>query len=205
MRPLAADAWRRGWAAWNIEYRRVGAGGGWPTTFTDVAAAVDHLAGLADRHRLDLGRVVAAGHSAGGHLALWLATRPGLPAGAPGAAPRVAVSAAVSQAGLADLRAAEGAGLGEGAVAALLAGSSGAVPDRYDLASPIERLPVGVPTLCVHGREDPTVPVSQSEAWVAAARAAGDEAELVVFAGGHHDVLDPGHESWHAIAERVLS
>ena len=72
------------------------------------------------------------------------------------------------------------------------------------LASPIVRLPVGVPTLCVHGRADPTVPISQSETWVAAARAAGDEAELVAYAGGHFEVLEPSHESWQAIVERVL-
>ena len=205
MGPLAADAVGRGWAVWNIEYRRVGAtGGGWPTTFTDVASAVDHLGTLADEHRLDLAQVVAVGHSAGGHLALWLAGRPGLPGNAPGAAPVVAVTAAVSQAGISDLRSGAEAGLGGGAVAVLLGGSPAAVPERYDLASPIERLPVGVPTLCVHGRADPTVPLSQSEAWVAAARAAGDEAELVVYAGGHFEVLEPTHESWQAIVERVL-
>ena len=205
MSPLAAAAVEQGWAVWNIEYRRMGEpGGGWPTTFTDVGSAVDHLATLAEEHRLDLAQVVAVGHSAGGHLALWLATRPGLPAGAPGAAPVVAVAAAVSQAGVTDLRAAAEAGLGDGAVAALLGGSPAAVPERYDLASPIVRLPVGVPTLCVHGRADPTVPISQSEAWVAAARAAGDEAQLVAYAGGHFEVLEPTHESWQAIVERVL-
>lgn len=200
MDPLAVDAVGRGWAVWNIEYRRVGeAGGGWPTTFADVGAAVDHVATLAGTHRLDVSRVVAVGHSAGGHLALWLATRPGLPADAPGAAPMVEVAAAVSQAGVADLRASEEAGLGGGAAAALLGGSPTAVPERYDLASPIERLPVGVPTLCVHGEGDPIVPIAQSEAWVAAARAAGDEAELVSFDGGHFEVLDPSHESWQAV------
>lgn len=206
MDPLAADAVGRGWAVWNIEYRRVGEpGGGWPTTFADVGAAVDHLATLAGAHRLDLARVVAVGHSAGGHLALWLATRPGLPGDAPGAAPAVAVAAAVSQAGVADLRAAEEAGLGGGAAAALLGGSPTAVPERYDLGSPIERLPTGVPTLCVHGRGDRIVPIAQSEAWVAASTAAGDEAELVTFAGGHFEVLDPGHESWQAVVEKMLT
>lgn len=204
MDPLAGNAVRRGSAVWNIEYRRVGEpGGGWPTTLADVGAAVDHLATLASEHHLDLARVVAAGHSAGGHLALWLATRPGLPDDAPGAAPAVVITAAVSQAGVADLRASEEAGLGGGAAAALLGGSPTAVPDRYDLASPIERLPVGVPTLCVHGGGDPIVPIAQSEAWVAAARAAGDEAELVSFSGGHFEVLDPDHESWQAVVERL--
>ena len=87
MRPLAADLAGRGFAAWNLEYRRVGQpGGGWPGTFQDVAAGLDHLAELAGREPLDLDRLVVAGHSAGGHLALWSAARPGLPAGAPGRA-----------------------------------------------------------------------------------------------------------------------
>src|SRR5215471_72121 len=73
----AADALcARGAGVWSIEYRRLGQdGGGWPGTFRDVAAGLDHLRVLAPRHRLDLGRVVAVGHSAGGHLALWLAAR----------------------------------------------------------------------------------------------------------------------------------
>jgi acetyl esterase/lipase len=84
MRGLAGDLVRRGWAVWNIEYRRLEAGGGWPTTFEDVAHAIDQLAVLEDP-RLDLERVTILGHSAGGHLALWAASRPNLPAGAPGA------------------------------------------------------------------------------------------------------------------------
>ena len=195
-----------GFATWNIEYRRVGdAGGGWPGTFHDVAAGAAYLFHHAPKLGIDPARVAILGHSAGGHLALWLATRPGLPGDAPGAAPAVAVAAAVSQAGVADLRASEEAGLGGGAAAALLGGSPTAVPERYDLGSPIERLPTGVPTLCVHGRGDRIVPIAQSEAWVAASTAAGDEAELVTFAGGHFEVLDPGHESWQAVVEKMLT
>ena len=88
MRGLVGDLVRRGWAAWNVEYRRLGGGGGWPATFVDVAAAIDHLAAL-ERHpelgqALDLDRVSVLGHSAGGHLALWVAGRERLSAGAPG-------------------------------------------------------------------------------------------------------------------------
>src|ERR1700677_1310495 len=79
-RPLAADLAARGYAAWNLEYRRSGGGGGWPTTFEDVAAGIDLLAALP----VETSRVVAVGHSAGGHLGVWAAGRAGLPAGAPG-------------------------------------------------------------------------------------------------------------------------
>ena len=123
-RPLAVDLANAGLAAWNIEYRRVGTGGaagdgGWPTTFLDVAVAVDLLAGPVQEAaggRLPLDRVIAAGHSAGGHLAGWLAARPGLPPGAPGAAPAVLLRGAVSQAGVLDLVDAAEQRLGAGAV-----------------------------------------------------------------------------------------
>ena len=104
MRGLAGDLARRGWAAWNIEYRRVGDGGGWPTTFQDVAAAVDHLADV--QAPIDLARVSVLGHSAGGHLALWAAGRENLPQGAPGALdgePAVILRRAIAQAGVCDL------------------------------------------------------------------------------------------------------
>ena len=185
---LARDVVQHGWAAWNIEYRRVGQqGGGWPGTLEDVAAAVDALADLDALAGLDvpldLERVVAVGHSAGGHLALWLASRPGLPAGTPGAAPRVTVAAAVSLAGVADLVAGADEGLGRDACQELLGGGPDDVPDRYAMASPMARLPLAVPLLAVHGDADDRVPISQSETFVAAAAAAGDRAELVALAG----------------------
>ena len=87
MTPLARDLAARGFAAWNIEYRRVGQeGGGWPGTLEDVAAAADAVPGL---DGVDPSRVVTVGHSAGGHLALWLAARHRIAAGAPGAEPRL--------------------------------------------------------------------------------------------------------------------
>ena len=155
MRPLAADLAGRGFAAWNLEYRRVGQpGGGWPGTCEDVAAGLDHLAGLAGREPLDLDRLVVAGHSAGGHLALWSAARPGLPAGAPGAGPLVAPRLAVSLAGVCDLHAGAAGGIGEGAVAEFLGATPDQAPERYLLASPRARLPLGVAQLLVHGDAD---------------------------------------------------
>ena len=101
MTPLARDLAGRGIAAWNIEYRRVGQeGGGWPGTLEDAAAAADAVVGL---EGVDATRVVTVGHSAGGHLALWLAARHRIAAGAPGADPRVRPCGAVSQAGVGDL------------------------------------------------------------------------------------------------------
>jgi acetyl esterase/lipase len=200
-RPLAADLAARGWAAVAVEYRRVGAGGGWPTTLTDVAAAIDALAdadlvGEDVAARLDLTDVTVVGHSAGGHLAAWSAGRSRLPAGAPGASPRVPVTAAVSQAGVLDLTAAVAADLGSAATVEFLGGSPEELPDRYAAADPVRLLPTGVPVLCVHGEADTTVPLDQSERYAAAAAAAGDRVEVTVVPGDHMVVIDVAGEAW---------
>lgn len=195
MTPLAHDLARRGYAVWNIEYRRVGqAGGGWPGTLEDAASAIDHLTAI---EQVDVGRVVTIGHSAGGHLAVWLAARHRLPAGAPGATPRVRPGAAVSQAGVVDLVRGDADDLGGGACAALLGGGADEVPDRYAVASPTSLLPLGLPVLLVHGSRDEDVPASQSSDFADAARRAGDPVELIEFDGADHfDVIEPEHDAW---------
>lgn len=200
MDALCADLAARGWAAWNLEYRRLGlrSRGGWPATFLDVAAGVDHVAAL--DAPLDLARIAAIGHSAGGHLALWAAARAGLPAGAPGAGPAVPVSRAVSQAGIGDLVEGARLRLSRGVVEQLLGGPPERRPDRYAVASPAARLPLGVPQLLVHGELDDTVPVEMSRGYHARALAAGDDAELVVLPGsGHYEHLDPGSDAWGTV------
>jgi acetyl esterase/lipase len=207
-RPLAADLAAAGIAAWNVEYRRVGGGGGWPETLVDVAAALDALADInvpGFCPGLDLARVVAVGHSAGGHLATWLATRPGLPPGAPGAAPRVQLRGVVSQAGVLDLVDAAHRRVGGSAVPDLLDGMPEEVPERYELSSPIARLPVGVPVVCVHGTADRNVPIRQSERYVAAARSAGDAVELRTLPGADHfAVIDASSREWATCREATL-
>ncbi|WP_369138938.1 alpha/beta hydrolase family protein [Modestobacter versicolor] len=195
-RPLAADLAARGWAAVAVEYRRVGAGGGWPTTLADVAAALDALPDVPGAARLDLTDVTVVGHSAGGHLAAWAAGRGRLPADAPGAGPRVAVTAAVLQAGVLDLTAAVAADLGAGATVDLLGGTPAEVPERYRAADPVQLLPTGAAVLCVHGAGDTTVPLEQSRRYAAAAEAAGDRVEVAVVPGDHMVVLDLTHEAW---------
>jgi acetyl esterase/lipase len=198
-RPLAADLAGAGFAAVAVEYRRVGEGGGWPGTLEDVAAALDCLPGLPDAARLDLTDVTAVGHSAGGHLAAWLAARHRLPEGAPGAAPRVRVTAAVLQAGVLDLAAAHERGLGSGAVRAFLGGAPDEVPQRCAGADPVRLLPTGAAVLCVHGAADDVVPVEQSERYATAAAAAGDRVELRVVPGDHMVLIDPASHAWATV------
>jgi acetyl esterase/lipase len=202
MTPLAHDLGRRGIAAWNIEYRRVGqSGGGWPGTLADAASAIDHVAELDE---VDCGRVVSLGHSAGGHLAVWLAGRYRLPAGSPGAAPRVRPRAGIAQAGVLDLVRGSTENLGNGACEELLGGRPGGVPERYAVASPAALVPIGVPVLLVHGAGDDVVPPTQSRDYAAAALAAGDIVEAIELPGvDHFDVIEPQSNAWAAVVERL--
>jgi acetyl esterase/lipase len=183
MERLCSDLAGRGYSAWNVEYRRVGAGGGWPSTFEDVEAATRDAAG----EGLPL---VTLGHSAGGHLALWAAGRCG-------------ADLAVAQAGVTDLRDAWDRGLSARAAGELLGGSPEEVPERYATTSPAELVPLGIRQVVVHGRHDDVVPPEMSSAYVERARSAGDDVELVECDEGHFECLDPASESWAAIVERL--
>ncbi|MEX1162576.1 MAG: alpha/beta hydrolase [Nitriliruptor sp.] len=197
MADLARDLANRGFASWNLEYRRVGpTGGGFPGTLLDVAAGTDHLAAVAEEAPIDLDRVAVVGHSAGGHLALWFGSRGRLPAGAPGASDPLRPCAVVAQAPVASL--VDAVPLGDGAVTDFLGGEPDEVADRYAIADPMALVGHGVPVLLVHGRSDETVPVDQSERYEAAASAAGDPVELVTGAGDHFAVIDPGDPLWDA-------
>ena len=182
---LAGALAERGWDVWRPEYRSVGFDGGWPATLDDVAAAIDHLAdpdlGLAT------GPLVALGHSAGGHLAVWATTRD---------TARVPVHAAISLAGVLDLRRAESDDLGGGATTGFLGGSSAEHPDRYAAADPARRIVRDARVRIVHPTGDDVVPVSQAHAYLDAARAAGQDAELAVCDGDHGVVIEPGHASF---------
>nr|WP_225753326.1 alpha/beta fold hydrolase [Actinotalea sp. Marseille-Q4924] len=188
-----------GWAVWNLEYRPVGDGGGWPRTFEDAASGTDALADVAREAGLPLHRVVAIGHSAGGTLAAWLGARHLLPAGAPGADPRVRPTAVCAQAGVLDMVTAAREDVGRGAVTDLLGSGPDEDPERYAVTSPAALVPSGVPVLALTGAEDDVVPPRQSAAFVAAAVRAGDDARLEVVPGeGHMEHLDPTAACWGA-------
>jgi len=199
MTPLAKAVARRGWMAWNVEYRRLGVfagGGGWPETLFDIAASIDHLATI---ENADLGRVVICGHSAGGQLALWAAARSQLRAGSPGADPQVGIRGSVSLAGLVNLREADRLGLGADAVAKFLQGHWAQQEERYRHASPAELAPLGVPQALIHGVDDTTVPPSMSRNYQVQASAAGDDARYVAVADtAHRDLIDPSGPGWAA-------
>jgi acetyl esterase/lipase len=170
---VAHDLVARDWAVWNIEYRRLGDGGGWPATFDDVRTAIEAQPVEADR-------VVAIGHSAGGQLAAW-------------AAGEVPLSGVIAQAGALDLPELWRLGTSDHVVRQLLGGSPDEVPERYDAATP--RPPAGLPLLLVHGALDEDVPVSMSREFAAA-----NDADLVVIDDeGHYEHLEPDSRCWAAV------
>ena len=196
---VAAHLAGRGWLVWNVDYRPSSAP--WPATLSDTAAAYDHLVTGRYADRVDPERLSVVGHSAGGHLALWLASRDRLPAGAPGGQRRGPQPAAVvAQAPVAALADGARERLGGGAVVALVGGTPEQVPERYAVADPVALLPTGVRTVCVHAAGDDVVPHSQSEKYVAAA---GSAAELVQYPGGHFEHLDPESEACSAMREAL--
>jgi acetyl esterase/lipase len=188
---VAAALAAEGYVVANVEYRRVGAGGGWPTTFTDVALAADTLPALVERKhpgRVDHSRIVYAGHSAGGQLAMWAALRDRLPHAAPGrAAAPAQVAGVVALAPVADLAGAHRLGQSRGAVAELLGGGPEQVPDRYAATDPTALGVPPVPFVLVHGDRDEVLPVEMSHRYQAAFGA-----KLIEPPGaGHFDLIDP--------------
>jgi acetyl esterase/lipase len=205
MRPLAAALADAGIATWNIEYRRLGdAGGGWPGTFRDVAAGTDFLRTLAKDHALDLTRVIAIGHSAGGHLALWLAARQNVPGTSDVyVANPMPLNGVVSLDGPADLKAVipdQKRICGAPVITDLIGGSPEERPDRYRAASPAELLPLGVRQEFFAGR----MFGAQAAPYEAAARAAGDRIQTTVLpAGGHFIFIDPQSDIWPQVLTSV--
>lgn len=200
-----------GVATWNVEYRRYdNAGGGWPGTFRDAADGADYVRTLAKTHNLDTTRVVVAGHSAGGHLALWLASRRTLGATSPlaGGTP-LALTGVVSIGGIADLAefyTREKDSCGNPAVESLLGDVPERVPDRVRDASPIARLPLRVPSAHIAGDRDLIAPATVRDAFLRAARAAGDSAwSITIPGGGHFESIAPKTASGRAVINAILS
>ncbi len=216
MHGLAEDLARRGYAAWNIEYRRVGdKGGAWPGTFLDVARSVDYLRVLAHNYPLDLQRVVPIGHSAGGHLAFWLAIRQRIPANSPLAGSSVAaregeqatplpLAGAISLAGVLDLETAWRLHLSNDAVVELLGEKFSSASERYAAASPAAMLPLGVPQVLIHGTRDGHVPIEISRDYAAKAKLLGDPVSYLELEGiDHFAVIDPHSTAWAKTVEAL--
>ncbi|MCA1006614.1 alpha/beta fold hydrolase [Rhodococcus hoagii] len=190
---------RSGVAVWNIEYRRIGAGGRWPEMSADVVAALEAIAGpvaAASPVPLDLDRVRVVGHSAGGQLAVWLAGQRDT---------TIRPELFVSQAGALDLASAAERGRRVSYIEDLFGVPFEDDPELYRSASPHHRVPIGVPVVVLHGTEDAQVPAKIASRYAAAAGAAGDPVELKLIEGeDHFAFLDPNTQSWKLSRELLL-
>ncbi len=199
---IAEDLRGRGIAVWNIDYRGVDrAGGGYPGTFQDAAAAADALRVHAGTYGFDLSRLVAIGHSAGGHLALWLAARPRLPDGSPlRSADPIPIHAVVSLGGLPDLEEAArppGSGCGTEVVARIGGG-------RFAETSVPRLGPLGVHQVLINGLQDRIIPTSYAEGYARPMRAAGDDVRVrMIDRTGHVELIAPESAAWAAAVEEI--
>ena len=207
-----SDALRRiGIATWNVEYRCVdNPGGGWPGTFLDVAHATDHLRVITKRCKLDLERVIVLGHSSGGQLALWVASRHLILKGNSLYIDNpLKVRGVIALGAVTDLRKLEPTDeevCGDDVIVKLEGGLPDEVPERYHYASPIEFLPIGVPQTLIIGAQDMPILLEHSKTYVAAAKRKGDEAQLlIVDHASHHEVVAPGSAAWLTVRSAVLA
>lgn len=193
----AADLRSRGFATWNIEYRRTDltaeSPGGFPNTFRDVADAIDHIAKLPLAEDVP---VVLVGHSAGGHLAVWAASRT---KETPGGASKVKITHTYSLSGVLDLVTGEKERVGNRAITKLMGGSAAEFPKRYELGDPTLLIPASCPVTAIHAAADEFCPNSQSTGYVTKAKAAGAEATYVEVAGDHLEMVRPNSASWKAV------
>ena len=201
---IAADLARRGYAVWNIDYRKLGeAGAGYPGSFLDIADAVDRIRNEAGRYHLDARRVVALGHSAGGHLALWAAGRAKLPKSSPlWRADPLSIRAVVSLGGIGDLAGQGevfGGACGQTAIP-LIIGQAGR-DNPYADTSPAELLPLGVRVTMISGEFDRVMPPATGRDFVERLRKAGDSAKAMAIPGaGHFEVVMPATAAWTVVA-----
>jgi len=208
MNDLSAALTAEGFVTWNVEYRRIGdPGSEYPNTLLDVGRAVDYLRDIAAEHALDLSKVTTVGHSAGGHLAVWVAARQKLDTKNPlhGTNP-LPIHAAVALAGILDLAESVDLGVCNGVATKLLQGTPAEVPAHYAEASPRALLPIGVRQRLVHGNADTLVPVIMSQHYLDAATAAG-EANIVldtIDGADHFDVITPSSSKWPGVLKAIV-
>ncbi len=210
---LCANLKQHGIACWSVEYRRRGrTGGGWPGTFQDAAAGYDFVAELAKAYPLDLSRVITMGHSAGGHLAFWIAGRhhidPHSEIGKQSL--QVPLRGAIALAGAVDLRLTIdlsgylGFAHDKHEVFELMGGRPAEFPDRYKAGNPGDLLPFHIPQILIQGDADDQIPPELPGRWVDLARQHGDTAMANIIPGVDHlDVVDPESRAWPAVIDAV--
>ncbi len=210
---LCAALKQDGIATWSVEYRRIGeTGGGWPATFQDAAAGLDFAATLAKSYPLDLTRVITMGHSAGGHLAFWVAGRHHIDLHSEIYQPRplLPLRGAIALAGAVDLRLTiDLSGYFTFAhdkqeVYALMGGKPQDLPDRYKAGNPGDLLPFQVPQVLIQGTADDQIPSELPLRWAEMSRRQGGQVTISILpSADHFDVVDPESRAWGTVREGV--
>lgn len=202
---LAHELAGHGMAVYNIEYRRVGSGGGWPTTFDDVARAMDYVAEVNLRYpQLAVDDALVVGHSAGAQLAVWASTRHDLRDGEVGSRPRFRPTRVISLAGPLDMVYA--ANHGDKHIAAVLGGRPSEVPQRYASVDPIQNLDPKVPVIAVHGTLDTVVAPANSQRYVAALKKRGGRAGIELLPGENHtSIMSPRSPAFRRVLHLITA
>lgn len=204
--PMARSLVSHGVAVWNVEYRRIGAGGGYPLTLTDTAAAIDYLYTVRAEVApdLDLKDLVVAGHSAGGQLAVWAAGRNQLTPGAMGSVPAITPAAVVSLSGVLDMKRAVADG---NASTRAFLGIPDEGPQKFAVANPMENINPAVPVTCFNGTADQIVRAHECTAFIDALHKRGGTGEAILLPGAKHNVYLPTQAEgryWPAVQHVIL-
>jgi len=206
---VCRDLVNEGFAVWAPEYRRVGdEGGGYPNTFADVQKSLEHLRELAQMYPIDAQNIILMGHSAGGHLALWLANQKNLSPNHPLFQKNpLPIKGVIALAGITDLASYDKVGNDcSSAVARLMGGKPEELSQQYRENSPVFTVPNHIPTRLIHGDRDNIVPIAQSETYADAASKNGDDVRVVrIEGGGHFDMVYPHSAAWQTIKQEVKS
>lgn len=209
MELICDDLRNRGIAVWNLEYRRLGnKGGGYPGTFLDVARGADYIRKIATEYNLDMGKIISVGHSAGGHLALWLSGRNNI-----NKESRVFIedplklNAVLSLAGIGDLKQFREFGdlvCADGVVNKLIALEQREQENPFSDTSPIEILPENTPQVIIHGVYDPIVPPFLGYAYIQKTEERNKNVKLkIILNAGHFEVIAPWTEAWKEICREI--
>ena len=209
--PMADALKAEGIATWNIEYRRLfQTGSGWPGTYLDVSKGVDYVRSIAADKKLDLTRVIVIGHSAGGHLAMWVAARARLSTASPlYVKDPLPIRGVIDLAGTGDMEAFiqfEQQGCHGAVVEEMLGGKPIDVPEHYAQASAIKMLPLGIPQILIWGKNDDIAPILLGERYMLAAKQAGDPVRLVSIPDvGHFEIASPLATTWPAVRSEIVA
>lgn len=187
--PLAEALARDGFHVANLEYPRIGMpGGGWPGTGEAVRDRMESAHADPDLPH----RVVVVGHSAGGHLALWLASNDRLPW----------LTGAVALGPAADLREVDRLGLSNDAARDLLGGTQEEQPHAWADADP-GRQQLTTPAAIVTGEFDDVVPGSVTAAYVASRGKGEPLTTAVARRADHLDIIDPTTDAYLLLLAEV--